>query len=296
MKRANASFLILGAALGRDHDEAVTGSEQPRFALSATMSASIKGRVLIIGASRGLGFAFVEKLLKSDVDLWVTTREHPPKALSDLGQKVHVIQNIELEEEAAPGKIVAALDKKPLDLLLFNAGYFTTETFEKLNFSEERKMMEICAYAPLRIVQALVLAGLLPRGSKVLLITSEGGSIGLRTEKEGGANYGHHMSKCAANMMGKLLAWDIKPRGVAVVMVHPGFLRTDMTKHYSHLYEELGAVLPEQAVDPILKCAVDLTLDTTGRFVAALGSKGLGLGVWALPDPDALVAGGDLPW
>jgi NAD(P)-dependent dehydrogenase (short-subunit alcohol dehydrogenase family) len=36
------------------------------------------------------------------------------------------------------------------------------------------------------------------------------------------------MSKCAENMMGKLLAWDVKPKGVAVVMVHPGFLRTEM--------------------------------------------------------------------
>lgn len=39
------------------------------------------------------------------------------------------------------------------------------------------------------------------------------GSIGLRTEKEGGANYGHHMSKAAANMAGRLMAWDLKPKG-----------------------------------------------------------------------------------
>jgi short-subunit dehydrogenase len=83
------------------------------------------------------------------------------------------------------------------DFLIFVAGYFTTETFEELNFKEGRKMMEICAFAPLRIIQGLVLAGYLSEGSKIGMITSEGGSIGLRTEREGGANYGHHMSKCA---------------------------------------------------------------------------------------------------
>ena len=84
-----------------------------------------------------------------------------------------------------------------IDTLMLVAGYFTTETFDELNFAEERKMMEICAFAPLRITQNLVKAGILQSGSKIGMITSEGGSIGLRTEAEGGANYGHHMSKCA---------------------------------------------------------------------------------------------------
>lgn len=79
-------------------------------------------------------------------------------------------------------------------------------------------------------------------------------------------------------------------------MIHPGFLRTEMTRHYSHLYDELGAVPASEAVAPILQVISDLTLESTGRFVAAMGSKGLGLGIWALPDPDALLPGGDLPF
>jgi hypothetical protein len=79
-------------------------------------------------------------------------------------------------------------------------------------------------------------------------------------------------------------------------MQHPGFLRTEMTKHYAHLYEEFGAVTVDEAVPYIVTAAASLTLDTTGRFVAAMGSKGLGLGVYALPDPDALKPGGELPW
>ena len=53
-------------------------------------------------------------------------------------------------------------------------------------------------------------------------------------------------------MMGKILALDLKPKGIALVMIHPGFLKTDMTAHYSHFYEEFGAMSASEAVGPIL--------------------------------------------
>ena len=120
-------------------------------------------------------------------------------------------------------------------------------------------MMEICAFAPLRVVQQLVKSEHIGQGTKIGMITSEGGSIGLRTLREGGANYGHHMSKCAQNMMGKILAIDIHPKGIPLVMIHPGFLRTEMTKHYSMFYDEFGAVTPDVAVEPILQAVNKVT-------------------------------------
>eukprot|EP00604_Paraphysomonas_vestita_P003347 CAMPEP_0174818026 /NCGR_PEP_ID=MMETSP1107-20130205/620_1 /TAXON_ID=36770 /ORGANISM="Paraphysomonas vestita, Strain GFlagA" /LENGTH=156 /DNA_ID=CAMNT_0016029319 /DNA_START=175 /DNA_END=645 /DNA_ORIENTATION=- len=156
--------------------------------------------------------------------------------------------------------------------------------------------MEICAFAPLRIIQNLVKSNHLVSGSKIGMITSEGGSIGLRLEAEGGGNYGHHMSKCAQNMMGKILAIDLKPKGIALVSIHPGFLRTEMTAHYAQFYEEFGAILPEEAVVPILTAVANVDINgIPGRFVAPLGSKGLGLGVHALPN-SYLEPFGELPW
>jgi multisubunit Na+/H+ antiporter MnhC subunit len=63
------------------------------------------------------------------------------------------------------------------------------------------------------------------------------------------------------NMMGKILAIDLKPRGIALVMIHPGFLKTDMTAHYSHFYEEFGAVDPQEAVGPILTAVTNVYLN-----------------------------------
>ncbi|CAN0468391.1 unnamed protein product, partial [Ectocarpus sp. 8 AP-2014] len=112
---------------------------------------------------------------------------------------------------------------------------------------------QVCVLGPLRVLQALVVSGLLRKGSNIGMITSEGGSVGLRTEVEGGNNYGHHMSKCAQNMMGKLFALDVKNRGVAIVNIHPGFMKTSMTEMYADKYDELGAIGPEEAAPGIVK-------------------------------------------
>lgn len=56
--------------------------------------------------------------------------------------------------------------------------------------------------------------------AKFILITTEGGSIALRTKEEGGGNYGHHGSKAAANMAGKLLSNDFNDKGITVAMIH----------------------------------------------------------------------------
>jgi NAD(P)-dependent dehydrogenase (short-subunit alcohol dehydrogenase family) len=91
-------------------------------------------------------------------------------------------------------------------------------------------MYTTSSIAPVFIVHRLVHGGLLRRGSKVVLVSSESGSIALRHEKEGGGNYAHHASKAALNMVGRLLSLDLKDKGVVVSIVHPGFMRTDMTR------------------------------------------------------------------
>jgi len=89
-------------------------------------------------------------------------------------------------------------------------------------------MYTTSSVAPVFIVHQLAKESLLQKGSKIVLISSEAGSIALRTGPEG--NYAHHASKAALNMTGKLLSYDLKDQGVVVSMVHPGFMRTEMTR------------------------------------------------------------------
>lgn len=116
---------------------------------------------------------------------------------------------------------------------MVSAGHFTTEDLggdKGPSWAEEQRMYTTSSIAPVFIVHRLVQASLVRAGSRLVLVSSEAGSIALRHAHEGGGNYAHHASKAALNMVGKLLSLDLADRGVVVSVVHPGFMRTDMTR------------------------------------------------------------------
>lgn len=86
--------------------------------------------------------------------------------------------------------------------------------------NSSRNRYTISAVGPVFIVHHLVKAGLITKSGKVILVSSESGSITLRHESEGGGNYAHHGSKSALNMVGRLLSIDLKDQGIAVGIVH----------------------------------------------------------------------------
>lgn len=142
------------------------------------------------------------------------------------------------------------------------------ETLETLNFAEELKMIDICALGPMRISSALVNGGLLEKGSKIIMITSQGGSVTWRTtQNPDGKDYGHHMSKAAANMSSALLAQELKKKGIAVGVLHPGFNKTGMTAKYKEVWEVEGAVDPSVGAKRIMHETGKLSMETSGKFI-----------------------------
>lgn len=250
-------------------------------------------RVMVVGGNRGLGLEMVKYLVAAGADVVATCRKS--NAQLDAAGCRQIITGVDFMDDEVGVKLAPQVEDD-IDTLMMVAGYWSTESLDKpMSGAEQRKMYQICAIGPLLIIQHLVLAGKLGKGAKIGFITSEGGSIGLRSEKESG-NYAHHASKAAANSVGRMLSFDLKAKGVALVMLHPGFLKTEMTKPYEHLYEELGAIAPEEALPSIMQAVGDLTLENTGRFIAPLGASGLGLGIYALPDPDNVPPFSELPW
>ncbi|KAK0263078.1 hypothetical protein LTS09_003055 [Friedmanniomyces endolithicus] len=123
-------------------------------------------------------------------------------------------------------------------------------------------MYKTSAIAPVFIVHHLHKAGLLKTGSgssdggsKIILVSSESGSITLRHESEGGGMFGHHASKAASNMVGKLLSLDLKDQGIAVGIVHPGFMRTEMTRSvgFDQYWDDGGAITPDEAAKSLIR-------------------------------------------
>jgi NADP-dependent 3-hydroxy acid dehydrogenase YdfG len=115
----------------------------------------------------------VKELTARGVRVFATCRK--TNAALDEAAPHKIIEGVDVVEDDSVQSLVQELKGETVDLLFVIAGYFTTETFENLNWKENRKMYEICANGPLRVTQALVLGGLMPSGSKVALITSEGG-------------------------------------------------------------------------------------------------------------------------
>lgn len=230
----------------------------------------VKGKVVLVtGSNRGIGLALVQQLVKDGAKVVATYRNHVP-------QVEGIWKGIDDVDVTVTKKVEKMADKLKeqdvkVDILINNAGYFMepTETIETCNFDEQLKMIDICSVGMLRVSSALVKRGLLSDNAKVSFITSQGGSIAWRDIQNGGENmdFGHHMSKAAANMAGKLFSIEMKKKGVSVSILHPGFNRTDMTKKYEKIWEIEGAVDPAIGAKRVLREITIQNLDTTGQFI-----------------------------
>ena len=142
------------------------------------------------------------------------------------------------------------------------------ETLDSLNFKEQIKQIDICACGPLRVAASLVHGDLLKEGSKIVMITSQGGSVEWRTtQNPTGHDYGHHASKAAANMISVLLAQELRSKGIAVAILHPGFNKTGMTAKYKEIWEIEGAVDPSIGAKRVLYEVGRTDMDRSGKFI-----------------------------
>lgn len=159
-----------------------------------------------------------------------------------------------------------------LDYVINNAGYFPGsaegETLSSMDFAEQLKQIDVCAVGVLRVSTACVNAGLVQEGGKIIIISSQAGSADWRfTQCPAGGNYGHHMSRAACNIGGVLLSQELKSKAIPVVMLHPGFNRTDMTRKYAHIWDVEGAVESYEGAQRVMYECLKAGMGSTGKFI-----------------------------
>ncbi|KAK3693754.1 oxidoreductase [Podospora appendiculata] len=234
-------------------------------------------RVLIVGASRGLGASLAKQYAAKDgTTVYGTARsDSSPEGFPE---SIKWLSGVDLMKPDVGDSIVGGVQgSKPLDIVIITAGVFKTEDFKSgPKWNDELQMYTTSSIAPVFIVHRLAQSGLLQKGSKVILVSSEAGSIALRTEAEG--NYAHHASKAALNMVGKLLSQDLKEKGVVVSIVHPGFMRTEMTRDvgFEQFWDKFHAVTPEEAAKSLIDWAEKLDMSKSGQFWAPRGPEDIG--------------------
>ena len=210
--------------------------------------------VLITGSNRGIGLEFCTQLKQRGFEVIATCRQSS-EALNALD--VEVIENVDVSCPKSLANLVKTLDGKQLDWLINNAGIANGIAMDELNednIASCKRMFEVNSLGPLLTTQALLAN--LSEGSKVGIITSRMGSI---DDNDSGGSYGYRMSKTAVNAAGKSLSIDLKPKGIAVGILHPGWVRTDMTGHN-------GLIDTDESVAGLLARMDELSLDTTGTF------------------------------
>lgn len=213
---------------------------------------------LVTGANRGIGLELCRQLAARGYHVIATCRRSS-KELDALG--VEVYPDVDVTSDKSVNLLAEKLQGRTIDLLINNAGVLSSEDLSDLDFASIQRQMEVNAYGPLRVTRKLLPN--LKSGSKVVLITSRMGSIGDNTS---GGYYGYRMSKAALNAAGVSLARDLASQGIAVGILHPGPVRTDMTGGH-------GSVDPPEAVAGLLARIDELDLASTGRFRHANGEE-----------------------
>ena len=213
---------------------------------------------VVTGANRGIGLEFCRQLKRRGYTVVAACRTSSPE-LERL--ECRVATGVDVTDAAAVARFAAEIDARSVDWLIHNAGILEPNELGTLDYASVQRQFSVNAVGPLRLTEALLPK--LRQDAKVALVTSRMGSIADNTS---GGSYGYRMSKAALNAAGKSLAHDLLPRGVAVVILHPGYVRTDMTGHQ-------GFMDPPESASKLILRLEELTLETSGRFFHASGEE-----------------------
>jgi NAD(P)-dependent dehydrogenase (short-subunit alcohol dehydrogenase family) len=217
------------------------------------------GRLVVItGANRGIGLALTRQL-RDRGDTVVAACRASSADLAATGAEV--VDGVDVTTRDGLTRLGRAVGQREVDWLVCNAGVLQHQGLDSLDLASMRLQYEVNALGPLRTVSAL--RDRLRRGSRVAIVTSRMGSI---ADNSSGGAYGYRMSKAAVNAAGVSLAHDLRPDGVAVALLHPGWVQTGMTGGR-------GLVTAAESAAGLIARIDDLRLETSGGFWHADGSR-----------------------
>jgi NAD(P)-dependent dehydrogenase (short-subunit alcohol dehydrogenase family) len=217
---------------------------------------------IVTGANRGIGLELVRRLAARGDEVIATARR--PDAADALRATGARVEALDVADDASVARLAANLGDTAVDVLVNNAGQGVGRSaLGSLDMDELRRLFEVNALGPLKVTRALL--PMLRRGNRKLIanITSRMGSIADNTS---GGSYAYRTSKTALNMIHKSLSLDLAAEGFTCVVLHPGWVRTDMG----------GAGAPLSVGDSVagmLRVLDELSPSDNGRFLAFDGEE-----------------------
>ena len=212
-------------------------------------------KILVTGCNRGIGLE-VCRQYHARGDEVIAVCRNASDELNAVGVRVN--DGIDVTDDDGVAGLVGTLAGETIDILLNNAGILRSDRIDTVDYNDMVEQYRVNTIGPLRVTRAL--RGNLKEGSKVGIVTSRVGSI---DDNSSGNNYGYRCSKSAANMVGVNLHHDLSPDSIAVALLHPGLVATDMTGG--------TGVSPADSASGLIARLDELNLDNSGSFWHAEG-------------------------
>ncbi|MCH7544226.1 MAG: SDR family oxidoreductase [Proteobacteria bacterium] len=182
--------------------------------------------VLITGANRGIGLEFARQYAEAGYRVHAACRAPgSADALASLGERV-TLHALDVTDHAGIEALAAGLENEAIDIVINNAGiYGEAQEFGKIDYAAWQEVMRVNTLAPLKMAECF-----LPHleAGKMKMIASLTSRMGSIAENDAGGVYIYRASKAALNAAARSLALDLAPRGITVIVFHPGWVKTDM--------------------------------------------------------------------
>jgi len=225
--------------------------------------------VLITGANRGLGLEFVRQYAADGWQVIAASRQ--PALATELNKLAQAYPGIQLETlDVAEFDQVDALAKKlanqAIDVLINNAGIYGDERghgFGQLDYQAWTKTLRVNSQAPVKVAEAFLPNIKLGKNKLLATVSSLMGSI---ADNGSGGSLLYRSSKAAVNAVMKSLAIDLKNQGIGTLILHPGWVRTDMGGPN-------GLIDVEESVTGMRKVIADFSLTQSGAFIRYDGAS-----------------------
>ena len=182
------------------------------------------GTVLITGANRGIGLELARQYAAAGWRVIGTARR--PDAAHELHEIAQEVLQLDVTEQDSVDKLARDLADRPIDVLINNAGIQPLMwKLEEVDIGAFARSLNVNTVGPVRVVRALLPNLRSGERRKVVNITTNLSSIAGNTD---GGFYGYRESKAALNMFTRSLAAELGPEGFICVVLHPGWVRTDL--------------------------------------------------------------------
>ena len=219
--------------------------------------------ILITGANRGIGLELARQYaVAGDRVLACCRMPEEAEALQALAAD-HAevsVHGVRVAEGESVTVLAAELADLPIDVLINNAGApgpgFAHQTVLNMDFDGWAETFAVNSMAPLRVLQALLPNLKLSGSAKAITITSQMGALSFDMP----AAYAYCSSKAAVNKVMRLAALDLKAEGIAVGLIHPGWVQTDMGGPKAQ-------ITPEESAAGIVSAIKGIDLANTGCFL-----------------------------